>query len=161
MVIFSNRKKVVYDVLSKILKSGKCCKAQQPANAPAPYRPSMPNTSTTPRPRWGPLGQIALQASSSGPEQTEIARLQAIIATMAHGPVQHAYNVQRYAVSPRPPTPTYRCSLRPGPDPSTVGFMGIIIPMTEQRAMSCAPIRSTPRTKKMRHHQTALAVTLT
>ncbi len=27
MPIFSNRKKVVYDVLLKILKSGKCCKA--------------------------------------------------------------------------------------------------------------------------------------
>ncbi len=67
-------------------------KQQQPANAPAPYRSSMPNTSTNQRLRWGPQGQISMQALSSGPEQTEIARLQAIIATMAHGPVQHAYN---------------------------------------------------------------------
>ena len=66
-------------------------KQQQPANAPAPYRPSMPNPPTTQRSRWGPQGQIALLASSSGPEQAEIARLQAVIATMAGSPAQHAY----------------------------------------------------------------------
>ena len=51
----------------------------------------MPNTSTNQRQRWGPHGQIALQASSSGPDQTEIARLQAVIASMTGGPGQHAY----------------------------------------------------------------------
>jgi hypothetical protein len=66
-------------------------KQQQPANAPAPHRPSMPNTSTNQRLRWGQQGQIAMQASSSGPEQTEIARLQAVIANMTGGPEQHAY----------------------------------------------------------------------
>ena len=39
----------------------------------------------------GPQGPLALQASSSGPEQAEIARLQAVIATMAGSPAQHAY----------------------------------------------------------------------
>ena len=66
-------------------------KQQQPANAPAPYRSSMPNTSTNQRLRWGPQGQIAMQASSFGPEQTEIARLQAVIANMTSSPAQHAY----------------------------------------------------------------------
>ena len=70
-------------------------KQQQPANAPAPYRPST-NTSTRThhRPKWGPNGQIALQAqaSSSNPDQIEIARLQAVIANMTGGPGQHAYN---------------------------------------------------------------------
>ena len=67
-------------------------KQRQPANAPASYRPST-NTSTH-RPKWGPNGQIALQAqaSSSGPDQIEIARLQAVIANMTGGPGQHAYN---------------------------------------------------------------------
>ena len=79
---------------------------QQPANAPAPYRPSMPNTSTTHRHRWGPQGQIALQASSSGPDQTEIARLQAVIAHMAGSPAQHAY-----AGMPSPTDPYSHVSL--------------------------------------------------
>ena len=66
-------------------------RTKQPANAPAPYRPSITNTSTNHRQRWGPQGQIALQASSSGPDQTEIARLQAVIANMTGSPGQHAY----------------------------------------------------------------------
>jgi hypothetical protein len=65
-------------------RPNKTNKQQQPANVPAPYRPSMPNTSTNQRQRWGPHGQIALQASSSGPEQTEIARLQAVIANIQY-----------------------------------------------------------------------------
>ena len=75
-------------------------KQQQPANAPAPYRPSMPNTSTNQRQRWGPQGQIALQASSSGPDQTEIARLQAVIANMTGSPGQHAYTGMSSAHDP-------------------------------------------------------------
>ena len=71
-------------------RPNKTNKLQQPANAPAPYRPST-NTSTHHRPKWGPNGQIALQASSSGPDQIKIARLQAVIANMTGGPGQHAY----------------------------------------------------------------------
>ena len=84
-------------------------KHHQPAKAPAPYRPSMPNPPTTqrqPSQRWGPQGPLALQASSSGPEQAEIARLQAVIASMAGSPVQHAY-----AGMPSPSDPYSHVSL--------------------------------------------------
>ena len=84
-------------------------KQHQPAKAPAPYRPSMPNPPTTqrqPSQRWGPQGPLALQASSSGPEQAEIARLQAVIASMAGSPVQHAY-----AGMPSPSDPYSHVSL--------------------------------------------------
>ncbi len=54
---------------------------QQPASTP-PYRSSNSNTGNHQRARWGPQGQIAMQASSSGTDKAEIARLQAVIANM-------------------------------------------------------------------------------
>ncbi len=58
--------------------------------APAPYRPSISNTSTNQKQRWGPQGQIALQASSSSADKADITRLQAVIANMTGGPEQYA-----------------------------------------------------------------------
>ena len=87
-------------------RPNKTNKQQQPANVPAPNRPRMPNTGTNQRQRWGPHGQIALQASSSEPDQDEIARLQAVIANLTCGPGQHAY-----AGMPSAPNPYSHVSL--------------------------------------------------
>ncbi len=62
---------------------------QQPASTP-PYRSSNPSTGNHQRVRWGPQGQIAMQASSSGPDKAEIARLHAVIANMTGRPGQYA-----------------------------------------------------------------------
>ncbi len=57
---------------------------------PRTHRSSNPNTGNHQRVRWGPQGQIAMQASSSGPDKAEIARLQAVIANMTGRPGQYA-----------------------------------------------------------------------
>jgi hypothetical protein len=43
---------------------------QQPASTP-PYRPSHPNTGNHQKARWGPQGQMTMQASSSGLDKVE------------------------------------------------------------------------------------------
>ncbi len=90
---------------------------QQPASTP-PYRPCNPNTGNHQKARWGPQGQMAMQASSSVPDRVEIARLQAVIANMNGMPSAPTLTL----TSPS-------CHQPPDPAPSTVGFMGSITPM--------------------------------
>jgi hypothetical protein len=72
---------------------------QQPASTP-PYRSGNPNTGNHQRVRWGPQGQMAMQASSSGPDKAELARLQAVIANMTGRPGQYASNGKPSAPDP-------------------------------------------------------------
>jgi hypothetical protein len=92
---------------------------QQPASTP-PYRPSNPNTGNHQKARWGPQGQMVMQASSSVPDRAEIARLQAVIANMTGSPGQYASNGMPSA--PDPYSDVSLCHQPPDPTPSTVGL---------------------------------------
>ena len=103
---------------------------QQPASMP-PYRSSNPNTGNHQRVRWGPQGQMAMQASSSGPDKAEIARLQAVIANMTGRPGQYASTGM-----PSAPDPYSDVSLLFGQAPLLLllaRFMGLTIPTMGSR----------------------------
>ncbi len=57
---------------------------------PRTVRVTPASTGNHQRDRWGPQGQIAMQASSSGPGKAEIVRLHAVIANMTGRPGQYA-----------------------------------------------------------------------
>jgi hypothetical protein len=75
-------------------------KQQQQLASMPPYRPSNPNAGNHQKFRWGPQGQIAMQASSFGHDKVKIARLHAVIVNMTGGPGQYASNGMPSAPDP-------------------------------------------------------------